>query len=111
METKEFPYDPDDSYISHGVMDEMSFSSEFSIDPDLFYNILGVDYGESDETTFTFEAVKYIQKRRHKKKRINKKWMKRYGFVPICVRKSISGNINMESLGDGMYEFTIKNPH
>jgi hypothetical protein len=28
-------------------------------------------------------ATKYIQKRKHRKKRINKKWQKRYGYYEI----------------------------
>lgn len=26
-------------------------------------------------------TTKYVQRRRHKKKRINKKWIKRYGYI------------------------------
>ena len=31
----------------------------------------------------TYKTVHYIQKRKHRKKRINKKWAKRYGHIPI----------------------------
>ena len=36
-------------------------------------------------TSYNIEFTKYIPVRHHKKKRINKKWLKRYGYKPVRV--------------------------
>lgn len=61
---------------------EMSFECE--VNPRLFETLTGVDLSQHrDLTGFTVEclAPHRVQVRRHKKKRINKKWAKRYGYV------------------------------
>jgi hypothetical protein len=35
---------------------------------------------------FNLECKMMVQRRKHRKKRINKKWAKRYGYKPITVR-------------------------
>lgn len=42
--------------------------------------LFGVDPA-SQEDSFAISYCYLIQKRKHKKKRINKKWAKRYGFI------------------------------
>ena len=44
----------------------------------------------------------YVQVRRHKKKRINKKWAKRYGYK--CVTRTTKG-WNLKTYGDGSFNF------
>lgn len=66
------------------VSDE--FSVECDIDAQLFSNIMGVDLiSTGDLRHFTVEGVLpyQVQIRRHKKKRINKKWAKRYGYKTV----------------------------
>lgn len=43
-----------------------------------------------------------VQRRKHKKKRINKKWAKRYGFK--CVTKTTKG-WKLKTYRDGSFEF------
>ncbi len=44
----------------------------------------------------------YVQARKHKKKRINKKWAKRYGYK--CVTKTTKG-WKLKTYTDGSFEF------
>lgn len=70
------------------VYSPLSASAEMSLEcevnPRLFEKLTGVDLsGHRDLTGFTVECIApyRVQARRHKKKRINKKWAKRYGYV------------------------------
>lgn len=54
------------------------FSGSFTVDPDLFSALLGA--WMNDKTPFTLEQKILVQNRKHRKRRINKKWAKRYGF-------------------------------
>lgn len=61
--------------------EEMSFECE--VNPQLFEKLAGVDLSQRrDLTSLTIKyASPYqVQARCHKKKRINKKWAKRYGY-------------------------------
>lgn len=61
---------------------EISF--ECDIDASLFAKLIGVDLAQGRDVTCTsmiFQKPYQVQRRRHKKKRINKKWAKRYGYV------------------------------
>ena len=51
---------------------------------------------------YTIEYTKYIQARKHKKRRINKKWLKRYGIKPIQVRTE---GWELHTHTDGSFEF------
>lgn len=50
-----------------------------------------VDVDESIEELYEVYVKRYVQARWHKKKRINKKWIKRYGYimtvVPLATKK------------------------
>ena len=50
----------------------------------------------------TNAITKTVQARTHKKKRINKKWAKRYGFK--CVTKTTKG-WKLKTYKDGSFEF------
>lgn len=45
---------------------------------------LGVDISNAPDKC-NFQIIKVKQTRKHKKKRINKKWIKRYGYKQILV--------------------------
>lgn len=49
------------------------------------------------------EYTEYVQARKHKKKRINKKWLKRYGVIGIPVK---SKGWEVTNYADGSFEFT-----
>lgn len=61
---------------------EVSF--ECDIDTSLFAKLIGIDLANGQDATcasMVFQKTYQVQRRRHKKKRINKKWAKRYGYV------------------------------
>lgn len=61
-----------------------TFEIECDIDVSLFAKLTGVDLGRSRDVTCAsviFQKPYQVQRKRHKKKRINKKWAKRYGYV------------------------------
>ena len=61
---------------------EISF--ECDIDTSLFAKLTGVDLAQGRDATCAsviFQKPYQDQRKHHKKKRINKKWAKRYGYV------------------------------
>lgn len=64
--------------------------------------ILGVDRSDLPDA-YDVQFIKIVQARKHKKKRINKKWEKRYGYKLITV---ICKGWQMESFADGDVVFT-----
>ena len=61
---------------------EVSF--ECDINTSLFAKLIGIDLANGQDATcasMVFQKTYRVQRRRHKKKRINKKWAKRYGYV------------------------------
>lgn len=61
---------------------EISF--ECDIDTSLFAKFIGIDLAQGQDATCTsimFQKPYQVQRKHHKKKRINKKWAKRYGYV------------------------------
>lgn len=80
---------------------------EISFDADNLANnalkkILGVDRSDLPDA-YDVQFVKVVQARKHKKKRINKKWKKRYGYKLITVTCK---GWQMESFADGDVVFT-----
>lgn len=72
--------------IRYPLSDEAEAFFECDIDAKLLTKTIGIDLSRgSDFTEYT--AICYpptrVQVRRHKKKRINKKWAKRYGYKMI----------------------------
>lgn len=55
----------------------ISASAEFEIEADIDAAALG----SAKSFSMTFRNPYQVQRRKHKKKRINKKWAKRYGYV------------------------------
>lgn len=61
---------------------EVSF--ECDIDTSLFAKLIGIDLANGQDATcasMIFQKPYQVQRKHHKKKRINKKWAKRYGYV------------------------------
>ena len=57
-----------------------SITTEFSTEETVESNkILGVDIAQMPDS-YNIKYIKIVQVRKHKKKRINKKWLKRYGY-------------------------------
>ena len=55
---------------------EMEFNATIETTPEAFNEILK----QTEPHEYTLKYTKYVQARRHHKKRINKKWLKRYGY-------------------------------
>lgn len=61
------------------------FEGSFTLEPDKGINIdkllkiFGVDISGKPDS-YTIQYLKTVQAKKHKKKRINKKWIKRYGY-------------------------------
>lgn len=61
---------------------EISFKCD--IDVSLFAKLIGIDLSDGQDATcasMIFQKPYQVQRKHHKKKRINKKWAKRYGYV------------------------------
>lgn len=63
------------------LSDSAEFEFECEINGDLFAKLTGVDMAIGKDFTVTYDTPTLIQRKRHKKKRINKKWRKRYGYI------------------------------
>ena len=82
---------------------EISFSGEFTIDKDLIKKFFGElpQIGESQKE-YSISYTTLVQARRHKKKRINKKWLKKYGYR--YVMKTLDG-FKLNNVNDNEFEF------
>lgn len=65
------------------------------------FKVLGVDTSNVPDA-YSILLTKPIQRRKHKKKRINKKWLKKYGYKLLVDYKD---NWRIKSYKDGVYEF------
>lgn len=88
-----FSYD-EPSYI-------MTFNTDKPIEKEKFYRVLGVDMTKIPDA-YTIQYVKFVQARKHKKKRINKKWLRRYGYKQVSFE---SKGWKMKTDTDGNIEF------
>lgn len=81
---------------------ELTFNANKPIDKEEFYKILGVDMAKTPDA-YDIQFVKFVQARKHKKRRINKKWLKRYGYKKMIV-ESKGWKIKVDA--DNNVEFT-----
>lgn len=59
---------------------ELNFECDINVD--LFKRLCGLDLGNSGMScSMELNQPYLVQKRKHKKKRINKKWAKKYGYI------------------------------
>ena len=66
------------------------FTMEAEIDGDLFAKLCGFPMATGQNFTVEYIEPILVQARRHKKKRIDKKWRKRYGFKTIFRKKQLT---------------------
>ena len=66
--------------------EEYSMSVDFGkeIDTNELNKILGIDTSNMPDA-YDIQYIKIVQARKHKKRRINKKWLKKYGVKQILV--------------------------
>lgn len=89
--SNDFELQPDKEYIfSNTVNSSIEFSCDnTTFDSDGFYQLLKP---KLDNTTYvTMDVPINKQARTNKKKRINKKWLKRYGYKTVM--KSVKGKV------------------
>ena len=89
--------------IAHNLTYTMIFNTDLdeSINKEGFYNMLGIDASNIPDA-YDVQSIKVVQARKHRNKRINKKWLKRYGFKKIIVE---SKGWKMKTDTDGNVEF------
>lgn len=85
---------------------EATFECESAyINPFVLNKMLGIDHMYNPNLsmgfTVTFKNTKQVQNRRHRKKRINKKWAKRYGFHTVATDVAIR-DCSLISRGEDM---------
>ena len=73
------------------------------IDENELYKIFGVDLSGIPDK-YDIQIIKYIPIRRHKKKRINKKWNKKYGIKYRLVQ-AVTKGWGFKIYQDGTFEF------
>lgn len=70
--------------FSHDPTYTITFDINGSINTEELYKILGVDTSSMLDS-YDIQILKIVQVRNHKKRRINKKWAKRYGYKQVIV--------------------------
>ena len=104
-ETKtDYARDEHEKVVSRFVHDPtytITFNSDEPIDTEEFYKMLGIDIANMPDA-YDIQFIKFVQARKHKKRRINKKWLKRYGYRQIIVE---SKGWKIHSDTDGNIEF------
>lgn len=79
---------------------EVTFTFEgTTINEDLWKALIPSEFPEM----FDIEYTKVVQARKHRKKRINKKWLKKYGYKQVMVRSK--GWKIRTYADDGTWEF------
>lgn len=82
------------------------FSMEAEIDGDMLAKLLGFPMAAGKNFTVEYSEPILVQARRHHKKRIDKKWRKRYGYKTIFRKKQLTDCVvKCESSGDVLSVF------
>lgn len=77
----------------------LSFTS--TIEKETLFKVLGVDISKTPDA-YKISVTKPVQRRKHKKRRINKKWLKKYGYK---IQVDLIDGWHIKSYTDGHYEF------
>ena len=102
-----FPEDDIPDYvmsIRHALSVNAECELEAEIDASSFNRLFGVDLSGAQSFSTEFSEPYQEQRRKHKKKRINKKWAKRYGYVTKFRKWRIK---EMTFTGDNNLEFEV----
>lgn len=82
------------------------FSMEAEIDGDMLAKLLGFPMAAGKNFTVEYSEPILVQARRHHKKRIDKKWRKRYGYKTIFRKKRLTDCVvKCEGSGDVLSVF------
>lgn len=75
--------------IYHPISDSAEMEFECRIDGDTLARLTGANT-EGMLFDVSYGSPRQVQVRRHKKKRINKKWAKRYGYKTVLVERMLT---------------------
>lgn len=70
--------------FNHDPSYTITFDINEPINTEELYKVLGVDTSNMPDE-YDIQYVKIVQVRKHKKRRINKKWAKRHGYKQVVV--------------------------
>lgn len=113
---KEFP---DVSFDATDIPDcvtsitpKLSASAEFTMEAEIDGNMLaklcGLDLAAGKDFTVEYSEPILIQARCHKKKRIDKKWRKRYGFKTIFRKKQLTDCVVSHDISNDELSITAR---
>lgn len=80
---------------------EITLSFTSTIEKETLFKVLGVDISKTPDA-YKISVTKPVQRRKHKKRRINKKWLKKYGYKILV---DFRDGWHIQSYADGHYEF------
>lgn len=86
--------------FNHNPSYTVTFDINEPINTEELYKVLGVDTSNVSDA-YDIQYVIIVQVRKHKKRRINKKWAKRYGYKQVVVD---SKGWNIKNNTDGSIE-------
>lgn len=102
VESRSYSFDKERKALNSFIdLSARTLSIDVSIGAMSLISLMGVDVSNAPDK-YNFQIIKVKQTRKHKKKRINKKWIKRYGYKQILVDCK---GWKLKTHTDGTYEF------
>lgn len=98
-------------YIT-SITPKLSASAEFTmeaeIDGDMLAKLLDFPMAAGKNFTVEYSEPILVQARRHKKKRIDKKWRKRYGYITIFRKKQLTDCVVSHDISNNELSITAR---
>lgn len=102
VESKSYSFDKERKALNSFIdLSARTLSIDVSIGAMSLIPLMGLDVSNAPDK-YNFQIMKVKQARKHKKKRINKKWIKRYRYEQILVDCK---GWKLKTHTDGTYEF------
>lgn len=102
VESRNYSFDKERKALNSFIdLSARTLSIDVSIGAMSLISLIDVDVSNAPDK-YNFQIMKVKQARKHKKKKINKKWIKRYGYKQILVD---SKGWKLKTHTDGYYEF------
>lgn len=102
VESKSYSFDKERKALNSFIdISARTLSIDVSIGAMSLISLMGLDVSNAPDK-YNFQIMKVKQARKHKKKRINKKWIKRYRYEQILVDCK---GWKLKTHTDGTYEF------
>lgn len=84
------------------------FTMEAEIDGDMLAKLLGFPMAAGKNFTVEYSEPILVQARRHHKKRIDKKWRKRYGYKTIFRKKQLTDCVVSHDISNNELSITAR---